>query len=743
MLTRLSKKKNLPSKTLPLFLLLLVFTIAGSVQTEMSDYKPFIQAMKKVIQGVARENAHFFAGLGTSSDLIEALAENPSIIQDTAWFFNIKLTADKHIEDGTSLRIIPSGKELHSIYKMMADYGMFDKQEKVKIAYTMQHVPMTRWEIRQLPDKVQKKIIVIYRIAQSADPQKLVSVLVRNSNCILPSYNLFRIDSKEPENLDGPEKEERMESRERAQPARPQESSKAFPRESWARTYGGILNDGANSIQQTNDGGYIVAGYLGSTGKDFWILKLSSSGRIEWQKAYGGNGPDMALSIQQTSDGGYIVAGYISPHTLAERDIWVLKLDFAGNIEWQRAYGGSSVDWATSIRQTSDGGYIVAGVTQSFGAGDYDYWILKLGTTGDIEWQRSYGDSGFDRPNMIRQTSDGGYIVAGYTTSYASDIWLLKLSSNGDIEWQRAYGDEGSEWTDSIQQTSDGGYIVAGYASFFDYDTGDIWVLKLSSNGDIEWQRVYRGNSSDGAHSVQQTSDGGYIVTGFTESFGAGRRDVWVLKLTSSGNIEWEQAYGDRYDDWAHFIQQTSDGGYIIAGKTNSLLNAGGGDYLIIKLDSGGTIEKVPELIHSSAAEVFDSYTIPQDTFITPLETDISAQETLITAQYTDVTGHLLFSPPLGLTGTKFLNRSLSQSEYVNILTWTANPSNDDLNIVKYRIYLMNVEWYGICLLDEVDADIFKYLHRKNIWKEMEYMYAVIGVNDENEEGIPALVTVR
>lgn len=743
MLAGLSKKKNLTSKTLPLFLLLLVFTIAGSVQTEMSDYQTFVRAMKKVIQDVARENAHFLAGLGTSSDLIEVLAENPSIIQDTAWFFNIKLIADKHIEDGTSLRIIPSGKELHSIYKMMADYGMFDKKEKVKIADTMRRVPMILWKVRQLPDKVQKKIIVIYRIAQSADPEKLISALVRNSNCILPSYTPFRIDSKEPENLDDPEKEERMGSRQRVQPACVQETSKAFPRESWARTYGGILNDGANSIQQTSDGGYIVAGYLGSTGMDFWILKLYSNGRIEWQKAYGGNGPDMALSIQQTSDGGYIVAGYISPHTLAERDIWVLKLDFAGNIEWQRAYGGSSVDWATSIRQTSDGGYIVAGVTQSFGAGDYDYWILKLGTTGDIEWQRAYGDSGFDRPNMIRQTSDGGYIVAGYTTSYASGIWLLKLSSNGDIEWQRAYGDEGSEWTDSIQQTSDGGYIVAGYASFFDYDTGDIWVLKLSSNGDIEWQRVYRGNSSDGAHSVQQTSDGGYIVTGFTESFGAGRRDVWVLKLTSSGNIEWEQAYGDRYDDWAHFIQQTSDGGYIIAGKTNSLLDAGGGDYLIIKLDSGGTIEKVPELIHSSAAEVFDSYTIPQDTFITPLETDISAQETLITAQYTDVTGHLLFSPPSGLTGTKFLNRSLSQAEYLNILTWTANPNNDDLNIVKYRVYLMNVEWYGTYLLDEVDADIFKYLHRKNIWKEMEYMYAVIGVNDENEEGIPALVNVR
>ncbi|UCE36182.1 MAG: hypothetical protein JSW00_11610, partial [Thermoplasmata archaeon] len=568
-------------------------------------------------------------------------------------------------------------------------------------------------------------------------------VLVKKNSSFFSLGNPFKIEPKGQDVMSTRKSTEGTEIREKAQLAYPPEIGQGFLRQSWARTYGEIFNGGAESIQQTDDGGYIVAGY---EGRDLWILKLSSSGQTEWQKAYGGNGPDSAYSIQQTIDGGYVAAGYISPSTLAERDFCVLKLDSAGDIEWQRAYGGSDEDWANSIQQTSDGGYVVAGITTSFGAGDYDYWILKLSASGDIEWQRAYGGSNFDSAQAIQQTIDGGFIVAGYTLSFGAggdDIWILKLTQLGDIEWQRTYGGLGHEWTTSIQQTTDGGYIVSGYTSSFDNWIGDNWVLKLFSNGDIDWQRVFKGNSPDGAHSIQQTGDGGYIVAGFTESFGGGRRDVWVLKLSSSGNLEWERAYGHSGDDWAHSIQQTSDGGYIIAGKTISLLGAGGGDLLIIKLDSSGNIESVPELVHSSTAEVFDTAVIPLNTFITPQNTDALSQVSLITVQETDVTGHLLFSPPAGLTGTKLPNRSLSQAEYINILTWAANPNNDDINIVKYRIYLMDVEWYGTYLLAEVDADISEYVHRNNIWKDMTYRYIVIGVNEENEEGIPALLTVR
>lgn len=706
--------------------------------------------MKQVIQSMVREMAGFPAKLGSISSFIESLSENPRLIEKAAHLYHIMPDADEHRKDSTSLQAIPSGKELYSISRMMADNGMFDRQEKINITDKMQHIPIMRWNITQLPNKVRKKIIAIFTIAQSSAPEELVSALVKNNNSLFSLGNPFESD---PKDLDVPrtrKSEVGMEIREKASLAYPREIKQGFPRQSWARTYGEILNGGAESIQQTDDGGYIVAGYetflLGPTEYDFLILKLSSSGRIEWQKAYGGNGPDMALSIQQTTDGGYVAAGYISPSTLAERDFCVLKLDSAGDIEWQRAYGGSDEDWPTSIQQTSDGGYIVFGITTSFGAGYYDYWILKLSATGDIEWQRAYGGSSSDSARAIQQTTDGGFILAGSTSSFGAgggDIWILKLTLLGDIEWQRTYGGAGSDWTTSIQQSTDGGYIVSGYTSSFDNGTGDIWVLKLFPNGDIDWQRVFKGNSSDGAHSVQQTSDGGYIVAGFTESFGGGNRDVWVLKLSSSGNLEWERAYGYSSSEWAYSIQQTSDGGYIIAGNAGPPLSAGSGDFLIIKLDSNGNIERVPELVHSSTAEVFDTAVIPLNTFITPQNTDASSQAPLITVQDTDVIGHLLFSPPIGLTGTKLVNRSLSQAEYVNILTWAANPNNDDLNIIKYRIYLMDVEWYGTCLLAEIDADISEYLHRNNIWKDMEYRYTVAGVNEENEEGIPVLVIIK
>jgi uncharacterized delta-60 repeat protein len=520
-----------------------------------------------------------------------------------------------------------------------------------------------------------------------------------------------------------------------------------FTRKSWARVYGDILNDGAACIHQTNDGGYIVAGYysflLGLSGMDAWLIKFSPEGKIQWQRAYGGTGVDCASSIQQTPDGGYIVAGYTSPSDMLSRDFWVLKLDSSGNIEWQKAYGGSAEDWAASIGQTNDGGYIVVGITTSFGAGDYDFWILKLSPNGDIEWQRAYGGENFDSAQSIQQTRDGGYIVAGYSSSFVAqyaDIWLLKLSNKGDIEWQRTYGGDGSEWTTSIQQTNDGSYILAGYSSSFSLSSGDIWVLKLFPNGDIEWQRAYKGNESDGAHSIQQTRDGGIIVAGFTESFGAGGRDVWILKLNSIGEIEWQRTYGGNGDDWAHFIQQTSDGGYIVAGKTISLLGRGGGDLLILKIDSAGWIERVPEFIGESNAEVLDTSIIPQDTNVTPQDTNIAAQVTNKMSSYTSERDNLLFSPPLNFTGSRIFNRSLSQAEYIDLLTWEPNPNNNDLNIAKYRVY--RIEYGEKNLLAELDANTFKYVARK-VWKSIQYTYAIAGVTDKNEEGLPTFVTVR
>ena len=192
----------------------------------------------------------------------------------------------------------------------------------------------------------------------------------------------------------------------------------------WARTYGeGLPTYIKRCLQQTSDGGYVV---LGEIGTNVWIVKLDLDGDIQWQRTYGQGISVKAHSIQQTSDEGYIFAGYIFTSGSSD-DVWIVKLDLDGDIEWQRTYGGSSIDKAYSIQQTSDGGYIVAGETWSLGANPYDFWILKLDSNGDIIWQRAYGGSGIERAYSIQQTSDGGYIVAGET---ASDLWVLKLDSS-------------------------------------------------------------------------------------------------------------------------------------------------------------------------------------------------------------------------------------------------------------------------------------------------------------------------
>ncbi len=412
----------------------------------------------------------------------------------------------------------------------------------------------------------------------------------------------------------------------------------------WARAYGGSDSDYGYSIQQTSDGGYIVAGFTFSFGAgrdDIWVLKLSSTGTIDWQHTYGGSNDEYNPFIHQTSDGGYIVAGSTYSFGAGGSDIWVLKLSSTGTIDWQRTYGGSDDDEAYSIQQTSDGGYIVAGETWSFiGGFEAVIWVLKLSSTGTIDWQQTYEGGDGDRAYSIQQTSDGGYIVAGCTYSFGAgggDFWVLKLSSTGTIDWQRTYGGSDSDYSYSIQQTSDGGYIVTGFTFSFGAGHKDIWVLKLSSTGTVNWQQTYGGSDLDEAYSVQQTSDGGYIVAGRTLSFGAGFSDAWILKLSSAGAIEWQRTYGaSDWGDDARSIQQTSDGGYIVTGETGLLGAFWGSDIWVLKLFSDGDMNPSCGFIGTSNASVLSTSVSPGSTNITPGDTLALPSDTSISPVPTD-----------------------------------------------------------------------------------------------------------
>jgi len=245
--------------------------------------------------------------------------------------------------------------------------------------------------------------------------------------------------------------------------------------------------------QKTRDGGYIISGQFwvpGGNQYDFWVLKINQNGDIDWQKTYGGGHWDMAFSTQETTDGGYVVSGTTSSFGAGDDDVWILKLDSTGNIVWQKTYGGQGPDRGGDIKQTKDGGYVVTGTTASFGAGSYDIWVLKLNPDGNIVWDKTYGgkeeESGFFRHIPIESTSDGGYIVAGSTRSFGAgddDFWILKLDAQGNIIWQKTFGTSSEEYPTSVREMEDHTYRITGTESL-DIE-GDDWILVLDANGSI------------------------------------------------------------------------------------------------------------------------------------------------------------------------------------------------------------------------------------------------------------------
>jgi hypothetical protein len=312
---------------------------------------------------------------------------------------------------------------------------------------------------------------------------------------------------------------------------------------SFAKTYGGTSWDEVSSVQQTSDGGYTLAGYtdsFGAGGYDIFLIKTDENGNIVWTKTYGGTGGDFSYSVQQTSDGGYIIAGGTNSFGTGGLDIFLIKTYADGNIIWAKTYRGTGDDWARSVHQTSDGGYILVGATNSFGAGGYDIFLIKTDANGNIIWAKTYGGTNYDYVYSVQQTSDGGYIVAGLTTSFGAsgyDIFLIKTDGNGNIIWAKTYRGIYEDGAYYVQQTSDGGYILTGYTSSFGAGGYDIFLTKTDANGNIIWTKTYGGTGDEQAYSVQQTSDGGYSVAGRTRSFGAGSWDVFLVKTDANGNI--------------------------------------------------------------------------------------------------------------------------------------------------------------------------------------------------------------
>ena len=449
----------------------------------------------------------------------------------------------------------------------------------------------------------------------------------------------------------------------------------------WQKSYGGTRGEVATVIRQTTDGGYIVAGNTNSndtdvsgfnggaisegTGNtDIWVIRLDASGELKWSKCLGTSSIDATADVRETADGGFAVAGSGNcPACPFAYNLY--RLDKDGKRLWTQYYTGNTKEQAASMQITNDGGFILAGTSYSSAGqitghhGDAttsDYWIVKTDKNGIIQWQKSYGGTANETAASIAPTKDGGYVIAGHSQSndgdvtghhgetglypgYFNDIWIVKINSGGDIQWQKSLGGTDEDEAADVQQTTDGGYIVAGSVKSNDGDvtgthlggivsTTDYWLAKLNSSGTLQWQKTFGGGAGDVAHSVQQTKDGGYILAGKTLSSDGdvtgnnGNTDYWIVKTDASGNLQWEKCYGGTSYDEAFCAQQTTDNGFVYAGSTISPVGGDitrrigtGSDFWIIKTKGvvTGLSELLPQniLVHPNPTTGVYKVTLP------------------------------------------------------------------------------------------------------------------------------------
>lgn len=455
----------------------------------------------------------------------------------------------------------------------------------------------------------------------------------------------------------------------------------------WQKTYGGSGNDVLSKIVLSQDG-YIIGGFSNSNTSgeknqnsrgllDYWLLSLNQSGQIVWQRTLGGSLDDSLNAMCYTNDGGVIVGGVSYSNISGEKsqnsrgsgDYWILKLDVNGVIEWQKTIGGGNLDVLRSINQTSDGGFILGGTSNSDISGEKndssrglspsnDYWVIKTDAFGIIEWQKTIGGDGSDELACIKQTSDNGYILVGTSTSDANydktensrglyDYWIVRLDSSGLIEWQKTYGGSQEDYAQDVLASTDNGYYVGGFSySGISGDkvetlrgVTDFWILKLDFFGAIVWQKTIGGSGADFLYSMLECSDNSVLLSGSSESSISGDKtedsrglsDMWLVKLNQSGSMIWQKTIGGSNVDNIFSIKKTSNDSYLLGGNSRSSISGeksdnsrGETDYWLVKLSSDNlstienelkTIEVYPNPTRGSLS-IFVDKSIEIDTLL-------------------------------------------------------------------------------------------------------------------------------
>ncbi len=345
----------------------------------------------------------------------------------------------------------------------------------------------------------------------------------------------------------------------------------------WSRQYGGEEEDYIYSVIETEDNRFILAGATSSSGTggwDMWLLALNSDGDSLWSETFGGENDEFAFEVVETPDGGLEIGGWTESFGGGESDVWLLKTDSQGDSLWSSFFGGSISDYCFSLLKTGDGNYLLGGATASFGSGGMDMFVVKTDQAGDSLWTTAQGGEGSEFIYGTVEADDGSYISVGTTSSRGAqsvDIWLVRIDADGDSAWSRTFGGSGEDCVYDVVMTDDGGFLLVGYSnSFTPSGDTDVFILKTDQYGDSLWSVGYGGEGNDFANGVAATSDGGYLIAGWSDSFGTGDDDIWLIKINSSGDSLWACTFGGSGDDYAYDVMQTADGNYLVAGETHS-----------------------------------------------------------------------------------------------------------------------------------------------------------------------------
>ena len=365
----------------------------------------------------------------------------------------------------------------------------------------------------------------------------------------------------------------------------------------FSNTYNDASFDYGRYLIQTNDDGYLVAGntsLLGDNYSNVLMLKVDHTGEQVWRKDYTYSSNDRVNTVIELEDGSLVMAGFSTSNTNSSKDLLIMRTDSEGNIEWQSLYGDTRDEIANSISSASDGGFIIAGEITNENTGNSSCYLLKVNNNGEFEWDRSFGGSLNDQGFFLISANDGGFVITGVTRSQndsSGDLWLIKVNNTGEILWEKTFGGENFESGRSLQQTSDEGYIIVGQTESFGNGNNDAYLLKTDSQGNEIWSRTYGGSGTDQGRYVVETLDQGYIISGYTDSYGSmGGFNFWLIKTDSNGDLEWQEYYGGSGDDRAFCGMQASDGGYAIVGQSNTG-GSTGVDILLVKTDDIGNAD--------------------------------------------------------------------------------------------------------------------------------------------------------